>query len=55
MSHHLRKRSEKQYFRVRGRSLINNKNKIGPKIEACGTPVQVVEKEDSPEPLSMAC
>ena len=38
MSHH-RRRSL-----AGGKSLINNKNKIGPKIEHCGTPDRISEK-----------
>ena len=43
-------KSGKQYFSRRGKSLINNRNRVGPKIEPCGTPDLIVEKVDSPEP-----
>ena len=48
-------KSEKQYFRMRGRSFINKRNKVVPRIEPCGTPDLIVENDENPKPLSMAC
>ena len=48
-------KSEKQYFSMRGKSFINKRNKVVPRIEACGTPDLIVENDENPKPLSMAC
>ena len=34
----------------RGRSLINNKNKVGPRIETCGTPDSIYVNAERPFP-----
>ena len=41
-------KSENQCFSKRGKSFINNRNRVGPKLEPCGTPDRLVEKADSP-------
>ena len=39
----------------RGRSLINNKNTVGPRIESCGTPDFIYENAERPFPWATAC
>ena len=39
----------------RGRSLINNKNRVGPRIEPCGTPDSMYVKAERPFPWTTAC
>ena len=34
---------------------MNNKNKVGPNVEPCGTLVRIREKEDTLVPLSIVC
>ena len=39
----------------RGISLINNKNRFGPRIETCGTPVVMYVNAEIPFPWTTAC
>ena len=39
----------------RGRSLINNKNRVGPIIEPCETPDFIYVNAEKPFPWSTAC
>ena len=39
----------------RGRSLINNTNKVGPRIEHCGTPDSIYVNAERPFPWTTAC
>ena len=39
----------------RGRSLINNKSRVGPRIEPCGTPDFIYVNAEGPFPWTTAC
>ena len=39
----------------RGRSLINNKNRFGPRMEPCGTPDFMYANAERPFPWTTAC
>ena len=48
------KKSAKQWIRNKGKSFINNKNRVGPKIDPGGTPERTFENFVNPDSHSMA-